>query len=212
MHHRPPELEVWIVRHGETEANRAGIIQGQSESPLSELGTAQASLMADRLSAIEWWRIRCSDLGRCMQTARLLLTSPAAASDTIGAEAAAEQHTDGASSSAVGSSSDDTSTDSSGSITSASSTAGAMGAASGAAEAVMHVGRYRVELDPRVREMSAGVYEGLPRGTSYQEAVRAKAHQAGLTVQAFVDACGGPECVPVREDPSVRRHSCPRRG
>ena len=32
------ELELWIVRHGQTEANHAAIIQGQSESPLSALG------------------------------------------------------------------------------------------------------------------------------------------------------------------------------
>ena len=72
-----------------------------------------------------------------------------------------------------------------------SSVAETVNAASGATEAIMCVGQHRVELDPRVREMSAGVYEGLPRGTTHQEAVRAKARQAGLSVQEFVRASGG---------------------
>ena len=61
------------MRHGETLANRAGIIQGQSESPLSELGASQAGLVAKALAGVDWWRIVSSDLGRCQQTAKILL-------------------------------------------------------------------------------------------------------------------------------------------
>jgi phosphohistidine phosphatase SixA len=84
-----PELELWIVRHGETEANRAGIVQGQSESPLSPLGAAQARRAAAALAGRRWWRVVSSDLGRTRQTAELLL-------DPGGAVAGAGRLTDAA--------------------------------------------------------------------------------------------------------------------
>ena len=67
------DLEITIVRHGETDANRAGIIQGQSESSLSPLGRSQAALAREPLRGAVWWRIISSDLGRCRQTVQLVL-------------------------------------------------------------------------------------------------------------------------------------------
>jgi hypothetical protein len=32
-------LELWVVRHGESTGNRDGVLQGQSDYPLTDLGT-----------------------------------------------------------------------------------------------------------------------------------------------------------------------------
>jgi broad specificity phosphatase PhoE len=69
------------------------------------------------------------------------------------------------------------------------------------AHGLMHVGSHVVRLDPRLREMSAGIYEGLPRGTTYKKAVKIKADEASLTVEAFT-AGGNAQ---VHEDPAQFR-------
>jgi len=63
----------WI-RHGITEWNQRGIIQGVTDIPLSPEGLAQASRLADRLSREKgrWNGIYCSDLQRAVQTAEVL--------------------------------------------------------------------------------------------------------------------------------------------
>lgn len=42
-------LQVYLVRHGETLWNAARRIQGQSDSPLTEIGIRQAHLVAQRV-------------------------------------------------------------------------------------------------------------------------------------------------------------------
>lgn len=68
-----PTLELWLIRHGETDWNRGGRIQGQSESTLSERGRRQAEQLALRLADTEFDHVYCSDLGRAHQTALLAL-------------------------------------------------------------------------------------------------------------------------------------------
>ncbi|MEL7256287.1 MAG: histidine phosphatase family protein [Pseudomonadota bacterium] len=47
---RLPKLpELWILRHGETEWNRAGRLQGHLDSPLTETGKSQARTQGDIL-------------------------------------------------------------------------------------------------------------------------------------------------------------------
>ena len=43
------EVELVIVRHGETEANKCHIIQGHQDTSLSELGLQQAQCVAKYL-------------------------------------------------------------------------------------------------------------------------------------------------------------------
>lgn len=68
-------VRLWIVRHGETEANKLGIVQGHSDWPLSEVGFGQARLAADRLKNIEFGLAYSSDLKRASQTCDAILNS-----------------------------------------------------------------------------------------------------------------------------------------
>ncbi len=64
--------EFIVVRHGETEANLQGILQGQFDTELNPLGIRQAELVAERLKKEHFDLIFSSDLSRTMNTARLI--------------------------------------------------------------------------------------------------------------------------------------------
>ena len=55
---------VYIVRHGETDANREGIIQGQLDTVLNPAGILQAQLVADALEDVPLGAAYSSDLQR----------------------------------------------------------------------------------------------------------------------------------------------------
>ena len=64
-----------LVRHGESEWNRAGRIQGQVNSPLTDLGINQAKAIRDHLSGIllnQEFEIYTSPLDRAIQTAEII--------------------------------------------------------------------------------------------------------------------------------------------
>src|SRR5690554_4541496 len=63
-----------FLRHGRTSANHLGIIQGQKDVPLDEVGRAQARAAAERLrrAGIRPRRIIASDLSRAAETARIV--------------------------------------------------------------------------------------------------------------------------------------------
>ena len=64
-----------LVRHGESEWNRAGRIQGQVNSPLTDLGISQARAISDYLSGIflnQELEIYSSPLVRAIQTAQII--------------------------------------------------------------------------------------------------------------------------------------------
>ena len=65
--------QVYIVRHGETEWNAQGRIQGHSDIPLSDNGRAQAQSVARRLSGIPFSVAYASDLSRTHETAQIIL-------------------------------------------------------------------------------------------------------------------------------------------
>jgi probable phosphoglycerate mutase len=58
-----------IIRHGETEWNRALRFQGHGDSPLTKTGRAQARALADRLAEVPIDRLFSSGLGRTLETA-----------------------------------------------------------------------------------------------------------------------------------------------
>ena len=63
---------ITIVRHGETEANVSGIIQGQLEWDLNDLGKAQAAAVAKALANEPFDVAYSSDLSRALSTAQAI--------------------------------------------------------------------------------------------------------------------------------------------
>jgi broad specificity phosphatase PhoE len=66
-------LELWLIRHGETNGNRAGSIHGQTDSELCELGISQAHKLARRLKHEPFDGVYSSDLQRARITAEIAL-------------------------------------------------------------------------------------------------------------------------------------------
>ncbi len=67
-------MKLLITRHGQAEDNVAGITMGQRDSALTPLGVEQAHNKALALKRLPY-KIDCiyaSDLGRCMQTAKII--------------------------------------------------------------------------------------------------------------------------------------------
>lgn len=67
-------IELYLVRHGETEENVAQILQGHLPGHLTALGRQQASQLAERLNNghITFDTILCSDLQRTIDTATII--------------------------------------------------------------------------------------------------------------------------------------------
>lgn len=67
---------IYLVRHGQTEFNRDGRLQGHVDSPLTALGVEQATRVGRLLRAlvgdIADWSIVSSSLGRAARTARII--------------------------------------------------------------------------------------------------------------------------------------------
>lgn len=64
------KTEMILIRHGETQWNEEGRIQGQGDSPLTERGIAQAIAVAKRLQHEQFTTLYASHLGRVIETAR----------------------------------------------------------------------------------------------------------------------------------------------
>ncbi len=60
--------EIIVVRHGETNENKLGICQGQTEGTLSEDGKKQNRLLAENLRDFRIHKIYCSPLARALET------------------------------------------------------------------------------------------------------------------------------------------------
>src|SRR5687768_7173665 len=67
-----PELHLFLLRHGQTDSNAAGVVQGHLPVPLNDLGRRQAALLAARLTVASprIGRVISSDLPRAAQTAQ----------------------------------------------------------------------------------------------------------------------------------------------
>lgn len=61
-----------LIRHGATEWNKLGKLQGHQDTQLMEIGITQAYLMGKRFQKSEWDFIISSDLTRAYETARII--------------------------------------------------------------------------------------------------------------------------------------------
>jgi broad specificity phosphatase PhoE len=61
-----------LVRHGETDWNADGRLQGQTDRPLSDFGRSQAQRLAGELESEEIEGIYSSDLSRARETAEIV--------------------------------------------------------------------------------------------------------------------------------------------
>ncbi len=67
-----PETRILIVRHGETEWNLEGRVQGHLDSPLTDLGVKQAEAAAEALLSESIDLLVSSDLLRARKTAEII--------------------------------------------------------------------------------------------------------------------------------------------
>lgn len=64
--------KLYITRHGQTEWNLEGRIQGQKDSKLTELGETQAKWLGEKLNEVNIDVIVSSSSGRAVQTAEII--------------------------------------------------------------------------------------------------------------------------------------------
>ena len=71
-------MHLYIIRHGETRLNKEGLLQGQSDEPLSPEGEVQAEKAAAALQrlGISFDRAYASPLGRAVRTAEIVSGIP----------------------------------------------------------------------------------------------------------------------------------------
>ena len=58
---------LYLVRHGRTDANAHGLLQGRLDPPLDELGHRQAAAVAERIGPVD--EVIASSLRRAQDTA-----------------------------------------------------------------------------------------------------------------------------------------------
>jgi probable phosphoglycerate mutase len=64
--------ELVLVRHGETDWNAEGRLQGHTDRPLSDYGRGQARRLAEELAGEQFDAIYASDLARARETAEIV--------------------------------------------------------------------------------------------------------------------------------------------
>jgi len=65
-------MRIALVRHGETDWNKQGLVQGTTDIPLNETGRAQAAEAAERLALVPWDRVVTSTLSRANETGAII--------------------------------------------------------------------------------------------------------------------------------------------
>ena len=63
---------LYFVRHGQSEANAAGVWSGESNPALTKLGREQAEAAGQAAKALDIDLIVCSPFDRCVDTARII--------------------------------------------------------------------------------------------------------------------------------------------
>ena len=66
-------MKIYLVRHGETDWNQAGLLQGQTDIALNAQGLEQAREAAERLKEVPFEIAFCSPLIRAKRTAKTII-------------------------------------------------------------------------------------------------------------------------------------------
>ncbi len=66
-------MKIYLVRHGETDWNQAGLLQGQTDIALNDQGLEQAREAAERLKEVPFEIAFCSPLIRAKRTAETII-------------------------------------------------------------------------------------------------------------------------------------------
>ena len=64
--------KIYVIKHPETEWNKLKILQGHKNSDLTKVGKKTANAIGKRLKNKNITKIYSSDLGRCMQTSKII--------------------------------------------------------------------------------------------------------------------------------------------
>lgn len=64
-------VEIWLIRHGETEWSLSGAHTSRSDIPLTERGSGQARAMRDYLQSLKFMRVLTSPMRRARETCRI---------------------------------------------------------------------------------------------------------------------------------------------
>jgi broad specificity phosphatase PhoE len=67
--------KLYLLRHGETDWNREGRYQGQSDVPLNAQGQKQARFLAEQMADVDVTSLYASDLSRAIDTANAVSKS-----------------------------------------------------------------------------------------------------------------------------------------
>ncbi len=65
-------MDIYLVRHGQTDHNLTGRFSGQADIPMNETGRSQIRSVKPYLEGITWDRVLSSPLIRAVETARIL--------------------------------------------------------------------------------------------------------------------------------------------
>jgi probable phosphoglycerate mutase len=76
-------MELWLVRHAETEWSRSGRHTGRTDVPLTEAGRERAQALRDRLAGRTFALALSSPLSRARETARLAGLEPQLRDDLV---------------------------------------------------------------------------------------------------------------------------------
>ena len=69
-------MKIWLVRHGQTDLNRARLMQGRTDMPLNETGIRQAEEAAKAVRDISFDAVYASPLNRAVRTASIISGMP----------------------------------------------------------------------------------------------------------------------------------------
>ncbi len=65
-------MKVYLIRHGQTDWNNKGLIQGHTDNKLNELGKNQAKEISSKLKDLNVNRVICSSLSRAKETLNII--------------------------------------------------------------------------------------------------------------------------------------------